>query len=30
LGEKGYGRFVKRDTSSIAKPLKEGEWELPL
>jgi dihydropyrimidinase len=30
LGEKGYGRFVKRDTSSLAKPLKEGEWELPL
>jgi dihydropyrimidinase len=30
LGEKGYGKFIKREASSIAKPLKEGEWELPL
>lgn len=30
IGEKGYGRFVKRAASSLAKPLREGEWELPL
>lgn len=30
LGEKGYGKFIKRETSSLAKPLKAGEWELPL
>jgi dihydropyrimidinase len=30
MGEKGYGRFIKREASSLAKPLKEGEWELPL
>jgi len=30
LGEKGYGRFTKRDTSSLAKPMREGEWVLPL
>jgi dihydropyrimidinase len=30
LGEKGYGRFLKRGESGIAKPVKEGDWELPL
>jgi dihydropyrimidinase len=30
LGEKGYGRFVKRNESNLAKPRMEGEWELPL
>ncbi|RII17374.1 D-hydantoinase [Alternaria sp. MG1] len=30
LGQKGYGRFTKRDASSLAKPTKEGEWVLPL
>jgi dihydropyrimidinase len=30
LGEKGYGRFVKREKSWLAKPMREGEWELPL
>jgi dihydropyrimidinase len=30
LGDKGYGKFIKRDASSIAKPMREGEWELPL
>jgi dihydropyrimidinase len=30
IGEKGYGRFVKREKSWLAKPMKEGEWELPL
>jgi dihydropyrimidinase len=30
LGEKGYGKFIKRDASTIAKPMREGEWELPL
>ncbi|KAL6707079.1 hypothetical protein ACN47E_004831 [Coniothyrium glycines] len=30
LGTKGDGRFVKRQQSSLAKPLKEGEWQLPL
>jgi dihydropyrimidinase len=30
VGEKGYGRFTKRDTSSLAKPTREGEWVLPL
>lgn len=30
IGEKGYGKFVKRNASSLAKPLNEGEWELPL
>ncbi|EMD87587.1 hypothetical protein COCC4DRAFT_165908 [Bipolaris maydis ATCC 48331] len=29
-GEKGYGRFVKREQSSLAKPRNEGEWVLPL
>lgn len=30
VGRKGYGQFVKRGKSSLAKPLKEGDWELPL
>jgi dihydropyrimidinase len=30
LGEKGYGRFVKRDKSSLAGPRREGAWEIPL
>lgn len=30
LGRKGYGRFIKRERSSLAKPLNEGEWELPI
>ncbi|KAF2878482.1 D-hydantoinase [Massariosphaeria phaeospora] len=30
LGEKGYGRFIKRGASALAGPRKQGEWELPL
>jgi dihydropyrimidinase len=30
VGEKGFGKFLKRQESAIAKPLREGEWELPL
>lgn len=30
LGEKGYGQFIKRDASLLAKPRNAGEWELPL
>jgi dihydropyrimidinase len=30
LGGKGYGKFIKREASSLAKPLNEGVWELPL
>ncbi|CAI6330329.1 unnamed protein product [Periconia digitata] len=26
LGEKGYGKFIKREASSLAKPRHEGEW----
>ena len=29
-GDKRYGRFVKREQSSLAKPRNEGEWVLPL
>lgn len=30
LGEKGYGRFLKREQSSLARPRVPGEWVLPL
>ncbi|KAF2015575.1 D-hydantoinase [Aaosphaeria arxii CBS 175.79] len=30
LGEKGYGRFVKRGPSMLAGPRYAGEWEIPL
>lgn len=30
LGEKGYGQFIKRGASLLAKPRNAGEWELPL
>jgi dihydropyrimidinase len=30
VGKKGYGKFLKRGQSELAKPLREGEWELPL
>lgn len=30
LGEKGYGRFLKREQSSLARPRVAGEWVLPL
>lgn len=30
LGEKGYGQFVKREQSALAKPRMKGEWQLPL
>ncbi|KAL5450082.1 hypothetical protein PMIN06_006657 [Paraphaeosphaeria minitans] len=28
VGEKGYGRFVKREASSLARPRFEGEWDI--
>ena len=30
LGCKGYGKFIKRNASSLAKPVRDKEWELPL
>ncbi|KAF2002467.1 D-hydantoinase [Amniculicola lignicola CBS 123094] len=30
LGKKGYGKFVRRDGSSLAGPRNKGEWEIPL
>ena len=30
VGKKGFGKFLKRGESGLAKPLREGEWELPL
>lgn len=28
VGERGYGRFVKREASSLARPRFEGEWDI--
>ncbi|KAF2688621.1 D-hydantoinase [Lentithecium fluviatile CBS 122367] len=28
LGEKGYGKFIKREASSLAKPRNNGEWDI--
>lgn len=28
LGEKGYGKFIKREASSLAKPRNAGDWEI--
>jgi dihydropyrimidinase len=30
VGAKGYGEFLHRGKSSLAGPLKEGEWALPI
>jgi dihydropyrimidinase len=28
LGQKGYGKFIKREASSLAKPRHAGEWNI--
>jgi dihydropyrimidinase len=28
LGQKGYGKFIKREASSLAKPRNKGEWDI--
>lgn len=28
LGKKGYGKFIKREASSLAKPRRVGEWDI--